>query len=145
MKNKLSRAVLVANVKKKCRMVNSDKNVDQADDIFQSRGPHGYGHPDDRRLRKVEIEGLIAKQMKAKAQKLCSDEVKAFHDCTKENGLSMVWYCRHQSAKMGECCNKLYADPKFRDEVTEEYLEKRRQFRITGIKESQKKKESVTF
>ncbi|XP_068084686.1 uncharacterized protein [Anabrus simplex] len=47
-------------------------------------GPHGLGDPEDRTLRKVEIEVLIPKKMrdKAKAEK-CVDEVKGKNGITK--------------------------------------------------------------
>jgi len=42
-------------------------------------GPHGIGDPDDKSLRKAEVEILIPQKMKAKAKKeRCAEEIKGF-------------------------------------------------------------------
>ncbi|KAF6208586.1 hypothetical protein GE061_017044 [Apolygus lucorum] len=63
--------------------------------------PHGLGDPNDRSLRKVEVEVLIPKKMreKAKAEK-CTSEVADFHACCKNNGVTLVLSCQKENQKM---------------------------------------------
>ncbi|XP_058056932.1 COX assembly mitochondrial protein homolog [Anopheles bellator] len=97
-------------------------------------GPYGLGDPDDRRLRKVELEVLIPKIMRerAKAEK-CTTEVKAFEACCKDAGLFMVAKCQPTNDALKACTLRWYSDEKFKRECTEIYLEERREFRQTGV------------
>ncbi|XP_071447522.1 COX assembly mitochondrial protein homolog [Hetaerina americana] len=99
-----------------------------------SAGPHGLGDPDDRSLRKVEIEVLVPKVMreKAKAEK-CPDEVKAFTECCRESSYAMVLLCRKENSRLKECLTQWYENEEFRNQCTEEYLRERSEYRRTGF------------
>ncbi|XP_035773913.1 COX assembly mitochondrial protein homolog [Anopheles albimanus] len=97
-------------------------------------GPHGLGDPDDRRLRKVELEVLIPKIMRERAKtEKCVAEVKAFEDCCKDSGLFMVAKCQTPNDALKACSMRWYQDEQFKRECTEIYLEERKLFRETGL------------
>uniref|UniRef100_T1E8Z3 COX assembly mitochondrial protein n=1 Tax=Anopheles aquasalis TaxID=42839 RepID=T1E8Z3_ANOAQ len=97
-------------------------------------GPHGLGDPDDRRLRKVEIEVLIPKIMRERAKtEKCVAEVKAFEDCCKDAGLFMVAKCQAPNDALKACSLRWYQNEQFKQECTEIYLEERKLFRETGL------------
>ncbi|XP_067007287.2 COX assembly mitochondrial protein homolog isoform X1 [Anabrus simplex] len=104
-------------------------------------GPHGLGDPEDRTLRKVEIEVLIPKKMrdKAKAEK-CVDEVKAFSECCKTSSLAMVIKCRKENSALKDCLTRWYQDEDFKRICRDEYLEERSEFRRTGIPQKMRNK-----
>uniref|UniRef100_T1JIQ4 COX assembly mitochondrial protein n=1 Tax=Strigamia maritima TaxID=126957 RepID=T1JIQ4_STRMM len=111
-----------------------------------SAGPHGVGDPDDKTLRKVEIEILIPKKMREKSRaEKCPELVKAFGDCCLANGASMIVLCRKENAALKECLTKWYQNEEFKQICTEEYLRERSEYRRSGIKKSYRKKESTTF
>ncbi|KAG8237291.1 hypothetical protein J437_LFUL016204 [Ladona fulva] len=99
-----------------------------------SAGPHGLGDPDDRSLRKVELEVMVPKLMrdKAKAEK-CSQEVKDFTECCRDSNLAMVFKCRQENTRLKDCLSHWYNDEGFRNECTEEYLRERSEYRRTGM------------
>uniref|UniRef100_A0A0A9X4S7 COX assembly mitochondrial protein n=1 Tax=Lygus hesperus TaxID=30085 RepID=A0A0A9X4S7_LYGHE len=101
--------------------------------------PHGLGDPNDRSLRKVEVEVLIPKKMreKAKAEK-CTTEVADFHACCKENGLTLVFSCQKENQKMKDCLAHWYNDEGFKKLCREEYLNERSNYRLTGKKTSER-------
>ncbi|XP_050078744.1 COX assembly mitochondrial protein homolog [Anopheles maculipalpis] len=97
-------------------------------------GPHGLGDPDDRRLRKVELEVLIPKIMRERAKtEKCLPEVKAFEDCCKDAGLFMVAKCQIQNDALKACSLEWYRNEQFKKECTEIYLAERSEFRRTGL------------
>ncbi|XP_062549249.1 COX assembly mitochondrial protein homolog [Armigeres subalbatus] len=97
-------------------------------------GPHGLGDPNDRRLRKVELEVLIPKIMRERAKtEKCIPEVKEFETCCKESKLLMVVKCRKQNEALKECSLRWYNNEQFKSECTEIYLAERSEFRRTGI------------
>ncbi|CAK1555756.1 unnamed protein product [Leptosia nina] len=100
-----------------------------------SSGPKGLGDPDDKSLRRVEIEVLIPKLMreKAKAEK-CVDEVSHFMECCKDSSLLMVFKCRNENSAMKTCLGKWYKNEEFKKICTEEYLKERSEYRSTGVK-----------
>ncbi|CAH1984280.1 unnamed protein product [Acanthoscelides obtectus] len=104
-------------------------------------GPHGLGDPDDKSLRKVEIDVMIPKKMReiAKTEK-CFKEVEAFTICCKDSGLLMVWKCREQNSMLKECLTHWYQDEDFRNRCTKEYLEERTEYRRTGVTLKQKQR-----
>uniref|UniRef100_A0A182QAD1 TOG domain-containing protein n=1 Tax=Anopheles farauti TaxID=69004 RepID=A0A182QAD1_9DIPT len=90
--------------------------------------------PDDRRLRKVELEVLIPKIMRERAKKeKCTAEVKAFEDCCQGSGLFMVAKCQEQNDALKACSLQWYRNEQFRQECTDIYLAERREFRRTGL------------
>ncbi|XP_049871962.1 COX assembly mitochondrial protein homolog [Pectinophora gossypiella] len=100
-----------------------------------SEGPHGLGDPDDRTLRKVEVEVLIPKLMRDKAKKeKCTKEVAEFENCCKSSSLMMVISCREQNSVLKDCLSNWYKNDAFRNLCTEEYLKERSEFRRTGVK-----------
>merc|ERR1712226_244103 len=66
---------------------------------------------------------------------LCSEEVKVFSECAKENGFSFVVHCRDSKDAMVKCQKAWMDQPEFVQSVTEEYLNERSHFRATGIKQ----------
>ncbi|XP_037960004.1 COX assembly mitochondrial protein homolog [Teleopsis dalmanni] len=101
---------------------------------FNPRNPHGLGDPDDRNLRKVEIEVLIPKIMRDRARDLyCSKEVKEFENCCKDNSLAMVFTCRKQNSELKACLTNWYQNEAFKAECREIYLQERSEYRRTGI------------
>ncbi|KAF7273281.1 COX assembly mitochondrial protein homolog isoform X2 [Rhynchophorus ferrugineus] len=79
-------------------------------------GPHGVGDPNDKSLRRVEL-----------------DEVADFTQCCKNNNLLMVVKCRAENSKLKDCLTKWYNDEAFKEHCKNLYLEERTQFRSTGI------------
>uniref|UniRef100_T1IBG1 COX assembly mitochondrial protein n=2 Tax=Rhodnius prolixus TaxID=13249 RepID=T1IBG1_RHOPR len=107
----------------------------------KSQGPLGLGDPDDKRLRRVEIDVMIPKKMREKARKeKCNLEVEDFNQCCLKNGVSMVYKCRTENEKMRSCLTKWYYDEDFKNECRHEYLEERSFYRKTGIGVKQKLK-----
>ncbi|XP_055681784.1 COX assembly mitochondrial protein homolog [Lutzomyia longipalpis] len=109
----------------------------QEENVQSSRytsGPKQLGDPDDKSLRKVEIEVLIPKIMRdrARAEK-CTEEVAAFESCCKDKGLLMVISCRKENDKLKNCLTKWYQDEVFKSECRQIYLDERTEFRRTGI------------
>ncbi|GAB0086444.1 COX assembly mitochondrial protein [Sergentomyia squamirostris] len=103
-------------------------------------GPHNLGDPDDKSLRKVEIDVLIPKIMRdrARAEK-CISEVMDFEKCCKDSGVLMVVKCRRENNTLKGCLTKWYEDEAFKSECRKIYLEERTEFRRTGV--SKKRRE----
>lgn len=92
------------------------------------------GDPDDKSLRKVEKDVLIAKKMRDKAKEdKCIKQVEAFTKCCVDTGFFMVVKCRKENADLKECLTRWYNDEEFKKECTEEYLQERSEYRRTGI------------
>lgn len=109
-----------------------------------SGGPHNLGDPDDRTLRKVEKEIMIPIKVRDKTKKeKCVAEGEVFTKCCKEAGFWMTWKCKKETKALNECLERWYKDEGLIKECTEEYLNERSEYRRTGIKKKQKKKESV--
>ncbi|KAK7873930.1 hypothetical protein R5R35_012944 [Gryllus longicercus] len=103
-------------------------------------GPFGLGDPDDRSLRKVEVEVLIPKKMREKARvDNCAIETEAFNKCCKDASLAMVIKCRKENAALKDCLGRWYSNEAFKQQCTEEYLQERSEFRRTGKKPDSKK------
>ncbi|KAF5285919.1 hypothetical protein FQA39_LY04380 [Lamprigera yunnana] len=104
-----------------------------------SMGPMGLGDPNDRTLRKVEVEVLIPKKMRdiAKVEK-CPEEVHLFTECCKLSSLFMVVKCRRENSALQECLSYWYTNEDFKKRCTDEYLQERSEYRSTGINSSQK-------
>lgn len=100
-----------------------------------SDGPCGLGDPNDKSLRRVEIEVLIPKLIreKAKAEK-CFQEVAKFHECCKESSVFMVFKCRNENTIMKSCLADWYQNEEFKQLCTKQYLKERSEYRRTGIK-----------
>lgn len=100
--------------------------------------PNRLGDPNDKSLRKVEIDVLIPKKMRDKAKdEKCVEQVKNFTDCCKNNSLLMVIKCRKENAALKACLTRWYEDEDFKNLCKEEYLEERTQFRRTGIRQKE--------
>ncbi|KAK5640767.1 hypothetical protein RI129_009314 [Pyrocoelia pectoralis] len=99
-----------------------------------SMGPFGLGDPEDRSLRKVEIEVCIPKRMREIAHKeKCTEEVKHFSECCKSSSVLMVVKCRNENSALKDCLGRWYHDEEFKSRCTEEYLNERSEYRRTGI------------
>lgn len=110
-----------------------------------SGGPHGLGDPNDKRLRKVEIEVLIPQKMRDKARdEKCADLVEKFGVCCKREGLMLPFKCRNENNALKACLKKWYEDPDFERMCREEYLNERSKFRETGVWKKKDKRTAVT-
>ncbi|XP_059609552.1 COX assembly mitochondrial protein homolog [Phlebotomus argentipes] len=113
-----------------------------ADESYYTSGPHQLGDPDDKSLRKVEVEILIPKIMRDRArEEKCIQEVAEFTKCGKENGLMLVFSCRRENEKLKNCLTKWYQNESFKSECRQMYLDDRTEYRRTGIK---KKHRNIT-
>lgn len=102
-------------------------------------GPHGIGDPDDKSLRKVEVDVLVAKKMRDIArEEKCFKEVGSFTECCKENNILMVVKCRKENSELKECLTKWYNDAGFKEHCKNLYLEERTEYRRTGIPTKQR-------
>lgn len=63
-------------------------------------------------LRKTNEE-VLRKALQNEARKRCHDEFKAFGDCAKGAGISVVFSCRAQSKGMSDCMDKHYSEELF--------------------------------
>ncbi|XP_015599334.1 COX assembly mitochondrial protein homolog [Cephus cinctus] len=107
-------------------------------------GPHGIGDPNDKFLRKVEMEVLIPKKMRDRArEEKCVEEVKNFTECCKESSVFMVFKCRKENTALKGCLERWYTDENFKEECKEQYLQERSEYRRTGI--PQKKRKSTRY
>ncbi|CAG2114280.1 unnamed protein product [Medioppia subpectinata] len=105
-----------------------------------SSGPKGLGDPEDRTLRRVEKEILIPKIMRDKARtEKCTDFVKAFNDCCKENPILLVLKCRTENSRMKACLTDWYNNQHFQRQCEDIYLKPRSEYRRTGIKAQTKR------
>ncbi|XP_030751909.1 COX assembly mitochondrial protein homolog [Sitophilus oryzae] len=97
-------------------------------------GPHGVGDPEDKTLRKVEMEVMIPKKMRdiARVEK-CSQEVEQFTECCKNSNVLMVIKCREQNNNLKKCLTEWYNNEEFKEYCKNLYLEERTEFRRTGI------------
>ncbi|XP_071502432.1 COX assembly mitochondrial protein homolog [Diadema antillarum] len=110
----------------------------------QQKGRRGFAwQEDDDYLRKVEYEVLIPKKMREKAKVRCAEQVNAFTECCKLNGLGMVVKCREENNAMKQCITKHYQDQEFFDMCKKEYLQERSEFRKTGVRMKDKPKAAV--
>ncbi|XP_063244100.1 COX assembly mitochondrial protein homolog isoform X2 [Bacillus rossius redtenbacheri] len=93
-----------------------------------------HGDPDDRTLRKVELEVLIPEKIRQKSRtEKCTEVVKAFTECGKAAGLLVVVKCRRENDAMKACLSRWYHDEDLKIQCTEEYLNERNEFRRTGV------------
>ncbi|XP_072945135.1 COX assembly mitochondrial protein homolog [Epargyreus clarus] len=105
-----------------------------------SEGPHGLGDPNDRTLRKVEVEVLIPKLMREKAKsEKCIKEVADFTECCKNSSVFMVVTCRDQNSALKSCLSNWYQNEDFKKICTQEYLDQRSEYRETGKKKPMKR------
>lgn len=97
------------------------------------------GDPEDKSLRKVEIEVMIPKKMReiAKEEK-CANEVRGFSECCKNHNVLMVVQCRKENSALKDCLTKWYQDEAFKHRCKEVYLNERSEFRRTGINKNKK-------
>ncbi|XP_005181999.1 COX assembly mitochondrial protein homolog [Musca domestica] len=111
-------------------------NVETTSSIntFDPKDPHGLGDPNDKSLRKVEVEILIPKIMRDRAKEIhCTKEVADFQACCKDSGVLMVVSCRKENSHLKECLSKWYKNEAFKEECKQIYLKERSEFRSTGI------------
>lgn len=97
------------------------------------------GDPEDKTLRKVELEVLIPKKMRERARKeKCPKEVAEFDKCCKEASYAMVYKCQDVNSALKSCLSGWYSNEEFRQECTTEYLNERSEYRKTGITKKQR-------
>ncbi|XP_036325506.1 COX assembly mitochondrial protein homolog [Rhagoletis pomonella] len=101
---------------------------------FNSKNPDDLGDPNDKSLRKVEVQVLIPRIMRDRAKQIhCSKEVQEFEACCKANSLIMVFACRNENSALKSCLSKWYNNDEFKDECKQIYLEERSEYRRTGV------------
>lgn len=106
----------------------------------RSAGPQGLGDPNDKSLRKLEKDVLIEKMMRdiARTEK-CVEVTEALEKCGRDQTWKSVFNCRKENDAMKECMGYWYHNEAFREQVTQQYLQERSQFRLTGISKKMKK------
>lgn len=99
-----------------------------------SGGPHGLGDPDDQFLRRVESTILIPNMIKKKANATwCQVVNEQFFKCAEQYGMwRMSYKCRAEATELRECVHKVLTDESKVNEVTQEYLDMRAEYRRTG-------------
>ncbi|XP_043495972.1 COX assembly mitochondrial protein homolog [Polistes fuscatus] len=99
-----------------------------------SLGPHGLGDPNDKSLRKVEVNVLIPQIIRDRAkEEKCILEVEEFNKCCQENNLSMVFKCRNENNKLKHCLERWFQDKDFQEECKQIYLQERSEYRRTNV------------
>lgn len=97
------------------------------------------GDPEDKTLRKVEIDVMIPKKMRDRAKKeKCVQEVTEFEKCCKAASFAMVFKCQDVNKALKACLTDWYRNEEFKQECTTEYLNERSEYRRTGITQKQK-------
>ena len=64
----------------------------------------------------------------------------AFTECGREHGVSVAFKCRNENNELWQCLDKWYKDEEFKAECTKVYLDKRSEYRRTGITDKAKKR-----
>ncbi|XP_068218803.1 COX assembly mitochondrial protein homolog [Palaemon carinicauda] len=119
----------------------SDAHIPPERKFKNTGGPHGLGDPDDKSLRKVEIEVLIPKKMRDIAKKeKCPKEVEEFTKCCKGSGVAMVYKCRPENTALWNCLEVWYNDDQLKERCKKEYLEERTEFRRTGLTKKERQR-----
>uniref|UniRef100_A0A914D526 COX assembly mitochondrial protein n=1 Tax=Acrobeloides nanus TaxID=290746 RepID=A0A914D526_9BILA len=97
-------------------------------------GPANLGDPNDRTLRKIEADILIPDLMDTRIQKYdCHSQLADYVKCSNENGDIIGWFTCRGVLKVYKACKlEKFMDPKVRQEVTEDYLRQRSEYRQTG-------------
>lgn len=96
-------------------------------------GPCGLGDPEDKSIKKREL-ALIDKLVKKNIWYVkCNKELEAVNDCVKAKGYGWwIGQCRDFDKAYKDCWRRWIADEGLRKELTEEYIEQRSQYRLTG-------------
>ncbi|VDN97384.1 unnamed protein product [Rodentolepis nana] len=99
-------------------------------------GPVGYGDPNDRTLGDTERGTLFSKFVQEKLMfDLCATEWKHWRFCIRAHSDSWVpsRKCKAEFSLVNQCQNSFVQDPKKLKELEDEYLDRRSQFRRTGV------------
>lgn len=97
------------------------------------------GDPDNTSMRRVEIDVLIPKLMRERTKtEKCVPEVAAFEKCCQSTGISMVVKCQAENKALKECSLRWFRDEDFREECKKIYLERRSEYRRTGLTTKQR-------
>lgn len=57
-----------------------------------------------------------------------------------ETGFSMFYKCKAEVKKLNDCMGKWFVDDNFIKECRNQYLEQRREYRLTGIGKNEKQR-----
>lgn len=102
------------------------------------------GDPEDKTLRVSERKILIPQLIRERARKVkCVEEVAAFQQCAKDNGLLVTFNCRQPTEKLKECLAYWFHDAEFNNECKQIYLEQRTEYRTTGVSKKQKERQAA--
>ncbi|VDL59774.1 unnamed protein product [Hymenolepis diminuta] len=99
-------------------------------------GPVGYGDPEDRTIADTERGTLFSKFVQEKLMfDLCAREWRHWRACIRAHKDSWVpsRKCKAEFALINQCQNTLVQDPEKMKELEDEYLDRRAQFRRTGV------------
>jgi len=89
-----------------------------------------------RDLSRMEEDPMVPQRMRDITRtQLCTEEVRAFSECSRREGLFMAINCREEKDWMVACQQRWMEKPEFVAAVTEEYLNERSHYRQTGIKQ----------
>uniref|UniRef100_A0A7E4UQE7 COX assembly mitochondrial protein n=1 Tax=Panagrellus redivivus TaxID=6233 RepID=A0A7E4UQE7_PANRE len=104
-------------------------------------GPHGIGDPEDRTLRRIEADVVIPNLMNKRIENEdCRDLYLGLVKCMREEGGAKGLYaCTAVRDIFNVCKQEKFVDPKYRQEVTESYLNDRAEARRTGLTPKERK------
>ncbi|KAL3990192.1 Cytochrome c oxidase biogenesis protein Cmc1 like family protein [Acanthocheilonema viteae] len=97
-------------------------------------GPHGVGDPNDRSLRRLEADVLIPDRMNERIQRVeCREPLEGLARCfRKEGNVIGIRKCQKELKRYEECQLAKFNDPWFRQQITDEYIKERSEYRRTG-------------
>ncbi|XP_026278223.1 uncharacterized protein LOC113206377 isoform X2 [Frankliniella occidentalis] len=102
------------------------------EDCKSGIGPRGKGDPDDFTLRARELKVHIPKFQEAAALKVhCKDLAQELQHCM-DNNFALLASCYHLNTKLKACTELWTNDLEYREQMIEEYLLVRQEFRKTG-------------
>lgn len=93
-------------------------------------GPRGIGDPDDMTLRSKEILVHIPRYQKKAAEYKCQNLSDEYEECLKKH--TLPFSCRDKFAEYVECVHHWSFDIEYREQITQEYLNIRQEYRKTG-------------
>ncbi|KHN82771.1 COX assembly mitochondrial -like protein [Toxocara canis] len=108
---------------------------------YASAGP--FGDPDDRTLRRIEADVIIPNRMNSVIEKVeCNEQYMDLIRCFRNDGaVRGLRSCKDVLAVFNKCKAEKFRDPDFRERITEEYLNERREARRTGKTAKERKLE----
>ncbi|VDL96685.1 unnamed protein product [Schistocephalus solidus] len=109
-------------------------------------GPVGYGDPDDKTIADTERSTIFSKFVQERLLfDLCAEQWSLWRRCIRQHKDSWIpsRKCKLEFAAVNDCQTKLALDPEQMKRFEEEYLERRSEFRRTGVGQRYMTKEKL--